>query len=199
LTWLTAVDVVPGTGSIVQAIHVGGAASTMRLYRVKLLTSADLVPAAAFIGTPTGGLAPLTVAFTDLSTGLITNRLWNFGDGTVSNTTALLLNHTYTAPGTNTVTLTVFGPPGSHAFTRTNYVVVRGSIRITSLRFSGTNVIASFETAPGRNYRLESNDPLSPGAWAIAVDNIPGTGGIVEVQDPRPQAVRRFYRILQLP
>src|SRR6185369_8189401 len=137
--WLPAVDAVPGTGSIVQVVHLGGATSSMRFYRVKLLTAADLVPVASFTATPTGGQAPLPVTFADHSTGLITNRLWTFGDGTTTNTTATLVGHQYSAPGTNTVTLTVFGPSGTHAFTRTNYIVVRAFIRITSLRFSGTN------------------------------------------------------------
>src|SRR5262249_15871603 len=45
-----------------------------------------VVPVALFSGSPTNGAAPLTVTFTDTSTGTITNRNWSFGDGGVTNT-----------------------------------------------------------------------------------------------------------------
>ena len=63
--------------------------------------------AASFTGTPTSGKVPLTVSFTDASTGTITSRLWDFGDGTTS--TANNPSHTYTSTGGFTVTLTVTG------------------------------------------------------------------------------------------
>jgi T5SS/PEP-CTERM-associated repeat protein len=53
---------------------------------------------AAFSATPTNGYAPLTVTFTDLSTGTITNRLWSFGDGGATNTTATAVSHLYSYP-----------------------------------------------------------------------------------------------------
>jgi uncharacterized repeat protein (TIGR01451 family) len=158
-----------------------------------------LVPTAEFTGTPTSGQVPLTVTFTDTSTGFLTNRFWNFGDGTSTNTTGLLISHVYTTPGTNTVTLTASGPLGVSTRTRPNYVIVRAAIKITSLRFEGTDVLVAFETAPGRNYRLEYNDALAPAEWATSVDNIPGTGEIVEVSDPNPRVQHRFYRVRQLP
>ena len=76
--------------------------------------------AASFTGTPTSGKAPLTVSFTDASTGTLTNRLWSFGDGTTSSATHPA--HTYTNTGSYTVSLTVFGTNGSNLFTRANYI-----------------------------------------------------------------------------
>jgi PKD repeat protein len=81
-------------------------------------------PTAIFSGTPTNGPAPLTVTFTDTSTGSITNRTWTFGDGGTSNTMATSVQYTYSAPGTNMVTLLVRGLGGSNAITKTNYIVV---------------------------------------------------------------------------
>ena len=49
--------------------------------------SAVAAPSASFIANPSSGLAPLPVTFTDLSYGIVTNRLWNFGDGTITNVT----------------------------------------------------------------------------------------------------------------
>jgi len=79
-------------------------------------------PLADFAATPLLGTAPLTVTFTDRSTGSITSRSWNFGDGSSS----LLQNpsHVYTTPGTYTVSLTVAGPGGSNTATRAGLITV---------------------------------------------------------------------------
>src|SRR5439155_2023787 len=84
-------------------------------------------PTAIFSGTPTNGTAPLTVAFTDGSTGSITNRFWSFGDGGTSNTTATRVQYTYAAAGNNHVTLTVSGLGGLNTMVRSNYIVVSSS------------------------------------------------------------------------
>src|SRR5438093_7813016 len=74
-----------------------------------------LAPVAAFTASPTNGITALTVSFTDNSTGTITNRFWDFGDETSTNTTATTLTHTYTEAGAYTVGLTVGGPVGGSA------------------------------------------------------------------------------------
>ena len=86
---------VPGTGGIVEVTHVGGAGAAQRLYRVKQLTAADLVPVAGFSGNPRVGAAPLAVTFTDTSSGWVTNRFWEFGDGTTTNTSGASVTHVY--------------------------------------------------------------------------------------------------------
>src|SRR5262252_2993044 len=68
-------------------------------------------PVASFLASPTLGTAPLTVAFTDTSTGTVTSRSWTFGDQSGSN--AQNPTHTYNTSGLYTVTLTVTGPGGS--------------------------------------------------------------------------------------
>jgi uncharacterized repeat protein (TIGR01451 family) len=82
----------------------------------------ELSPTAEFSATPLNGLAPLTVTFTDQSTGAITAWLWNFGDGATS--PAQNPTHTYTQTGNYTVTLTVTGPGGTDSRTRTGYIAV---------------------------------------------------------------------------
>jgi len=74
---------------------------------------------AALDASPRSGLAPLTVAFTDQSSGAIGWR-WQFGDGATS--TRQNPMHTYTTPGVYTVTLTVSGLGGSETATRANYI-----------------------------------------------------------------------------
>lgn len=77
-------------------------------------------PSAAFVADKTAGTPPLTVQFTDQSTGTIMTWLWDFGDGDQS--TAANPAHTYEAPGTYSVTLTITGPTGSDTETKTNYI-----------------------------------------------------------------------------
>ncbi len=83
------------------------------------------IPVAGFSADKTSGAAPLTVQFTDQSTGSITSYAWDFGDGGTSS----LKNpaHTYTAAGTYTVTLTVTGHGGSDSETRTSFITVTES------------------------------------------------------------------------
>ncbi len=105
---LTATNSV-GSSSKVQAeyIKVGGALAA---------------PVAGFTSDVTNGTAPLTVNFTDQSTGTPTSWLWDFGD----NDTSSVQNpsHTYTAAGTYTVNLTVTGAGGSTSAVKTGLITV---------------------------------------------------------------------------
>jgi PKD repeat protein len=89
-----------------------------------LLGSAAATPAADFTASPTIGTWPLAVLFNDTSTGTITNRSWDFGDNSTTNTTQTSLTHSYAGPGTNTVRLTVSGPVGTNILSRPGYIVV---------------------------------------------------------------------------
>jgi PKD domain/TadE-like protein len=80
-------------------------------------------PTANFTADQTSGPAPLTVQFTDTSTGNITSWLWDFGDGTATSTQQNP-SHDYTVAGTYDVTLTVDGPDGSNSRTKPGYITV---------------------------------------------------------------------------
>ncbi|GMU24258.1 MAG: hypothetical protein AMXMBFR13_43330 [Phycisphaerae bacterium] len=79
-------------------------------------------PAADFTAAHTVGMAPLTVQFTDESTGPGSSWSWNFGDGGTSKMRHPV--HAYTQPGTYSVTLTVTGLGRSDTMTRTDYITV---------------------------------------------------------------------------
>ena len=83
-------------------------------------------PVTTFTASPTAGLAPLTVQFTDTSTASPTSWSWTFGDGNTS--TAQNPQHTYTEPGTYTVTLTATNEYGSDTETKTDYITVYGPV-----------------------------------------------------------------------
>jgi YVTN family beta-propeller protein len=79
---------------------------------------------ANFTASKTSGYAPLSIQFTDTSTGEgVTSWQWNFGDLT-SNSTVQNPSHTYTQPGTYAVTLTVTNADGTNSITKTGYITV---------------------------------------------------------------------------
>lgn len=81
------------------------------------------VPLADFFGGPLLGDVPVTVSFTNLSKFVPTAWSWDFGDGTLSANENPL--HTYTAPGTYTVSLSVSNPYGSNTLANIGYITVR--------------------------------------------------------------------------
>ena len=101
-------------------------------------------PTAAFTGAPTSGDAPLLVSFTDQSSGSPTSWSWNFGD--LGTSSAQNPSHTYTSPGTYTVSLTATNAYGSDGETKVDYITV---------------------TAPGSGY---ANLPYSTGFESGALD-----------------------------
>ncbi len=79
-------------------------------------------PTAGFVVAERAGTLPLTVAFSDASTGTIDTYAWDFGDGRASAERAP--THTYAAAGAYTVTLSVTGPGGTSRVTKPDAVVV---------------------------------------------------------------------------
>jgi PKD repeat protein len=82
---------------------------------------------AGFGASPTVGVAPLEVTFSNLSTGDYDASLWRFGDGLTS--TLDSPSHIYAAAGVYTVSLAVSGPGGSDALTRTHYITAYQAVQ----------------------------------------------------------------------
>ncbi|MFA4928260.1 MAG: PKD domain-containing protein [Patulibacter sp.] len=117
---LTQIFTTPGIYNItlsVQNISLGSPISTVQH---DVLVNQTLV--ADFTGTPTYDFSPMTVSFTDTSTGDVISRLWNFGDGN----TSTLQNPTnvYYLQGNKTVSLTVTSPDTTDTKTVANYIGV---------------------------------------------------------------------------
>jgi PKD repeat protein len=68
-------------------------------------------PTANFFASASGGVAPLSVAFTNTTSGTATSFSWSFGDGATSSSTSP--THTYSSAGTYRATLTATNPSGS--------------------------------------------------------------------------------------
>ncbi len=93
------------------------------VHHIVLSSSSATLPVAAFSGSPTSGLAPLDVDFTDASTGSPSSWSWDFGDGGTS--TQQNPSHTYTDSGVYTVSLQVTNGDGSDSESKTGYIDVQ--------------------------------------------------------------------------
>ncbi|HUJ08459.1 MAG TPA: glycosyl hydrolase family 28 protein [Verrucomicrobiae bacterium] len=111
-----------GTYTVTLIVSGSGGSST-NIQSNYIVATNPPPPVASFNGSPTSGAAPLAVTFTDTSSGNITNRFWNFGDGNTSNATVTSVAHTYGAAGAYTVSLTVRGYGGSNGSTQSDYIV----------------------------------------------------------------------------
>jgi len=135
---------------------------------------ASPAPVASFTGTPASGTAPLSITFTDTSTGSPASWSWDFGDGTTSGEQNPV--HTYTSAGTYTVNLTVarFGEASSAI--RPGYISV---------------------------YQPSSSDfPTggSPGGYAGYATGVPaGTGGEILFGQDSPVTEIEVVPVVDLP
>lgn len=78
-------------------------------------------PIASFSTDVSSGIAPLTVQFTDTSTGTPTSWLWEWGDGTANETTQNPI-HIFTTAGYYTVRFTVANDYGTSSYIKTIHV-----------------------------------------------------------------------------
>jgi len=79
-------------------------------------------PVANFTASATSGCSPLSVSFTDQSTGSPFSWNWDFGNGQLS--TSKTPSVTYSQPGTYTVRLVVKNSSGVDEEIKTNYITV---------------------------------------------------------------------------
>jgi PKD repeat protein len=110
----------------------------------------DYAPDAEFSANMTRGKAPLTVQFTDKSTGSPTEWKWSFGDGSgmIDGTTSAYQNptHTYKEAGTYEVKETAINSAGKTTESKTGYITVT---------FSDTPGHQTSEYAPDADYSAD--------------------------------------------
>ena len=81
-------------------------------------------PVADFVGSPTIGISPLLVNFTDLST-CATSWSWSFGDGATSSSQGPSHSYNVQLGNSYTVSLTASNISGSNTATKTGYITVQ--------------------------------------------------------------------------
>jgi PKD repeat protein len=126
-----------GKYSVVISDQTGSGRVVADGIRVAALVNPPAVIQADFNANVRYGTAPLEVTFDSTSTGDITSFQWSFGDNT-TNTTRDFITHTYTSPGTYTVTFTVNGPGGSSTKTKAGYIVVGDGAAQLRAEFTGS-------------------------------------------------------------
>jgi len=140
---------------------------------------------ADFVGTPTSGPSPLTVRFSDKSTGSPTNWFWDFGDGYTS-AGVKDPSHTYTYGGTYTVTLTITLGDEIDRVTKANYITVIGGPQPTPTigPYDPTNV----QLFSGWNFISVARTLADSSSSASAVfRDVPTGGHAIWSYDPSKQ------------
>jgi len=121
----------------------------------------------SFVLSPTTGCTPVTVTFTDLSTGA-TFWDWNFGDGNTS--TLQNPTHTYGVAGTYNITLTI--NHGSSSITK--QITVHGS-PVASFTLSDT-LLCTGAILTVTNTSIAVDGVIDSVTWDFGDGNIPKTG-----------------------
>jgi PKD repeat protein len=114
------------------------------------------VPVASFSASPTSGVEPLTVSFTDQSIGSPTSWNWNFGDGNSSTDKNPV--HTFNKTGLYSVTLSVNNANGSNVLTKSSYIAVSNSL---TAAFSAIPTSGSVPLS----VNFTDNSTGSPASW----------------------------------
>ena len=117
----------PIDGVYTVTLTVSGLGGTDAVTHTRYITTYEAAQA-DFSASPVTGTTPLTVAFSDKSTGAYDTCIWDFGDGGTSNNCDDP-NYTYESGGSYTVTLTVRGLGGSNTITHTNYVTAYETVQ----------------------------------------------------------------------
>ena len=135
-----------------------------------VVTYTQPAPVAAFSGTPLSGNAPLSVKFTDASTGSITSRSWDFTNDGIVDSTEQSPTFVYTAAGTYTVNLTVSGPGGKDSEIKTAYVSVSTPPAPPVAAFSGTPLSGNAPLSV--KFTDASTGSITSRAWDFTNDGI---------------------------
>ncbi len=190
-------------GSYTVTLTVNNDDGTMSKTVVDYITVTAGPPIANFVATPISGTVPLAVTFSDLSLGEVTERIWDFGDGSENPVTlSATVVHTYMVAGTYTVTLTVSNSFGSD--TATGTVTVLNSVADTAkvvrrinYRFGG-QVVATRVEAEDENGQLIDNEAFT-GLFYVHSDHLGSATALSYGQDRTdlqgtlvPDSVARF-------
>lgn len=112
---------------------------------------------------------------------------------------------------TNSATLEFFGPVINHGtidavagaanfhstYTGNGvFVNAENAVRVVSVSAGNSEFIVSFATVPNKTYAVDRTGNLLAGPWETITNNIPGTGGVIEIHDPLASSTAsRFYRV----
>ncbi len=169
----------PGTYSVTLTVSNGGDSDSKTRTGYITVTEAatPVTPVSDFTAAPLNGSAPLSVTFTDASTGVPTGWVWNFGDGSQSGSQNP--THKYTTPGTYTVGLEVTNSAGTDEKTRQNYITVTDGGGTTTAPTCAFSAAPTSGKAPLEvMFKDESTDDPTQWSWDF------GDGETADYQAP---------------
>ena len=188
------------TYTVTLTVSNDGGSSTTQF--MNYITVVPQEPSAGFTSNITSGSFPLTVQFNDTSSGNISSRQWDFGDGT-GNSTIEDPVHTFNSYGNYTVTLTVYNAGGSSTEQIVNYMTVNDPVptaNFTSnvtmgnspltVQFTNTSIvnnITSLHWEFGDGGTSSAEDPVYtyavPGKYnvSLTVTNSAGSNTMIQV------------------
>jgi PKD repeat protein len=169
-------------------------------------------PVAGFNAAPRAGAAPLSVSFTNLSSGA-TNYSWAFGDGKTSPFTNAA--NIYSSAGSYNVTLTATGPGGTNVLGHAGYIIVTnpplppmklvnlassssGAFQFAVSNLDGTPVTTIEQVRIGIVTAIDPGQPLSN--WTVLSNSTVLTNDVLRISDTNAGIYpRRFYRAIGTP
>jgi PKD repeat protein len=170
----------PGTYSVSLTVSNSSGTDTATQSNYIVVTSPP-PPVASFTASPTSGTAPLSVAFTDASSGSPTGWSWSFGDGGTS--TAQNPSHTYTTPGTYSVSLTVSNSSGTDTATQSNYITVTPPPPDFTLSASPANVAVVRGNTAKYTISITPTNGFT-GPVSLSVSGLPANSTATFTQNP---------------
>ena len=155
-----------------------------------------LPPVAQFAALPTAGCAPVTVQFSDQSTGgAATSWAWQFPGGNPATSTAQNPTVTYTAAGTYSVTLTASNAAGSNTQTKSGFITVNStptaaftaSVNGATATFSNTSTNAgsyswNFGDSQTSTTASPSHTYATDGTYIVTLTATNGCGTVISTQ-----------------
>jgi uncharacterized repeat protein (TIGR01451 family) len=123
---------------------------------------------------------------------------WFFNGTNIIGATSNSLNLTNVQPqhagGYSVVITNSFGSVTSVVAQLT--VVLPPAIALIPANVSATNVAVTLNSVVGLTYTLEYKNSLSDGTWTAILPSLPGTGGVISLQDTNGSLLpSRFYRV----
>ena len=139
-------------------------------------------PTASFTANPTSGTAPVTVNFTDTSTGAISSRSWDFDANGTTDDTGATPGHVFSSPGVYQVFLTVTGPGGSSTTSQTITVSLNTppAVSIIAPANGASFTQGTSVTFSGIANDAEDGSLSSTIAWTSSADGPLGNGASIQ-------------------